>query len=141
MGPSVSPWQLSLYSPRQAHWHAGVKNVAIIQLSPFHSLYRFLLARSLRRFHFRLNGGFESGFRRNAFGFSAPPFLYFSSSDSLSLFLFVGLIDLFCLCRIRLISLPNEWRLKSRLSMECIRLLKREVKASELALLAEALND
>jgi hypothetical protein len=45
--------------------------------SHFLSLYRsFLLALSLCHFHFRLNGGFEAGFRRNTFGFSAlSPFI------------------------------------------------------------------
>jgi hypothetical protein len=37
------------------------------------------VALSLSRFHCRLNGGFGAGFRRNAFGFSAPsPFIYLS---------------------------------------------------------------
>jgi hypothetical protein len=76
MGPSLSPWQLFSSSPLARHTgieHGGVNNGTIIQLSPLRSLYRsLLLALALRRFHVRLIGGFEAGFRRNASGFSTP---------------------------------------------------------------------
>jgi hypothetical protein len=62
--------------------------------------------------------------------------LHSASLFPLYLFLFVGRIGLFCDCvTFTSLSLPTEWRLRSRLSMECIRLRKRQVRKTELALL------
>jgi hypothetical protein len=96
-------------------------------LSPFLSLYRsLLLALSQCHFHYRLNGGFEAGFRRKTFGFSTPsPFISLCRSHRSS-----GCVACASL------SLQTEWRLRSRLLMECIRLRQREVIEAELALLA-----
>jgi hypothetical protein len=93
-------------------------------LSPLLSLHRKLLpALSLCHFHSRLNGGFGAGFRRNTFRLLYSLSVYFSLSVSSDSVTFASL------------SLPTEWRLRSRLSMECIQLRKREIRVKELALL------
>jgi hypothetical protein len=92
----------------------GIQSASLLPLL-FFFLYRsLLLALSLCRFHFRLIGGFRTGFRRrNSLGVSAPsPFLYLYLSPRFAL----------SLPEIVSLLLLTEWRLRSRLSMECIRL-------------------
>jgi hypothetical protein len=147
LGPHIAP---AFTTARHTEIeYEGVNSVVIIQLSPFISLYRsLLLALSLSLFHFRLNGGFQAGFRRNTFGFSAPsPFLSLrrsyrslttvshslpSTCSSLSRVHFqlnCGFKALLPLIFISLrrshwslptvsYSLPTEWRLRSGLSTE-----------------------
>ncbi len=96
--------------------HDGVNSVAITTLSPFVSLYgSLLLALSLCRFHFRLNGSFGAGVRRNAFGLSAPsPFLCLSRSQRSLLILSP---TLYTQCWLR-----SSFSLSSSVSSDCVTL-------------------
>jgi hypothetical protein len=102
----------------------GVNHVAIIQLSPFLSL-------SLCYSHYPLDGSFEAGFRRNTVGFTALSLsVYFSLSVSSSLLI--------------VHSLRSHFRLTGGLGQAFDGIhsaRKREVRETELALLAQTLND
>jgi hypothetical protein len=88
---------------------------SLTHLSLYLSLLLALCLPETVSLRFRLNGGSEEGFIRNAFSPSCSPWL---SLQTINLSLQLAL----CLPETASLSLSTEWWLRSKLPMECIRL-------------------